>query len=161
MAAFSQSLSETKYFREVDVHPLLKDVKNYTVPIYVGLKPKSNNLVEVGLGYATDEGVRAQLNWEKPWLNEYGHSLNAQFKVSMVQQNITFNYRIPGKDPINDYYNLQTSYENTELNDTKSKLVMWECIIGQKSWETGNGIILPGLSMRTMYKEVKRVIPYY
>ena len=171
MAVFSQSLSETKYFREVDVHPLLKDVKNYTVPIYVGLKPKSNNLVEVGLGYATDEGVRAQLNWEKPWLNEYGHSLNAQFKVSMVQQNITFNYRIPGKDPINDYYNLQTSYENTELNDTKSKLSnvgvhYWTKKLGdwQRDYftrleyedyvqgsETGNTLLLiPGISLNRL-----------
>ena len=122
LATFSQSLSETRYFRQVDVHPLLKEAKNYTVPVYVGLEPKSDNLVEVGLGFATDEGIRAQLNWEKPWLNEYGHSMNAQFKLSTVQQKINFNYRIPRKDPINDYYNLQTGYENTELNDTKSKL---------------------------------------
>lgn len=122
LATFSQSLSETRYFRQVDVHPLLKEAKNYTVPIYVGLAPKSDNLVEVGLGFATDEGIRTQLNWEKPWLNEYGHSMNAQFKISAIQQKINFNYRIPRKDPINDYYNLQAGYENTELNDTKSKL---------------------------------------
>ena len=122
LATFSQSLSETRYFRQVDVHPLLKEAKNYTVPIYVGLEPKSDNLVEVGLGFATDEGIRTQLNWEKPWLNEYGHSMNAQFKISAIQQKINFNYRIPRKDPINDYYNLQAGYENTELNDTKSKL---------------------------------------
>lgn len=122
LATFSQSLSETRYFRQVDVHPVLKQSKDYRVPIYVGLEPKSNNLVETGIGFSTDEGLRAQLNWEKPWLNQYGHSFNAQLKVSASQQDIKFNYRIPGKDPINDYYNLQTGYENKELNDTKSKL---------------------------------------
>lgn len=171
LAEFSQALSETKYFREVDVHPLLKSAKNYTVPIYVELKPKSNNLVEVGMGYDTDEGVRAQLGWEKPWLNEYGHSMSAQLKVSMVQQDITLNYRIPGKDPINDYYNLQAVYENTELNDTQSKLSnvgihYWTKKLGdwQRDYftrleyedyvqgsETGNTLLLiPGISLNRL-----------
>ncbi|MGL4204586.1 MAG: autotransporter assembly complex protein TamA [Aeromonadaceae bacterium] len=122
LATLSQSLSETRYFRQVDVHPLLKQSKDYRVPIHVGLEPKSNNLVEVGVGFSTDEGVRAQLNWEKPWLNQYGHSLNAQLKISTSQPSLTFNYRIPGKDPNNDYYNLQSSYEVKDSNDTYSQL---------------------------------------
>ncbi len=122
LATFSQSLSETRYFRQVDVHPMLKQSKDYRVPIHVGLEPKSNNLVEVGVGFSTDEGVRAQLNWEKPWLNQYGHSLNAQIKISTSQPAVTFNYRIPGKDPNNDYYNLQSSYQVKDTNDTYSKL---------------------------------------
>jgi translocation and assembly module TamA len=120
LATLSQSLSETRYFRQVDVRPLLKEAKDHQVPIYIGLEPKSNNLVETGVGFSTDEGPRVQLNWEKPWLNSYGHSLTAQFKVSQPQQDLKFNYRIPGKDPINDYYNLQTGFERTDLNDTQS-----------------------------------------
>ena len=120
LATLSQNLSETRYFRQVDVRPLLDEVKDYRVPVYIGLEPKSSNLVEAGVGYSTDEGPRIQVNWEKPWLNQYGHSLSAQFNVSEPSQELKFNYRIPGKDPINDYYNLQTGYERTNLNDTDS-----------------------------------------
>lgn len=120
LATLSQSLSETRYFRQVDVRPLLNETRDHQVPIYIGLEPKSDNLVETGVGYSTDEGPRVQLNWEKPWLNSHGHSLAAQFKISQPKQDLKFNYRIPGKDPINDYYNLQTGYERTDLNDTRS-----------------------------------------
>lgn len=34
----------------------VKQSKDYRVPIHVGLEPKSNNLVEVGVGFSTDEG---------------------------------------------------------------------------------------------------------
>lgn len=120
LASFSQSISETRYFKQVDVHPLLGEAKDYTVPVYVGLEPKSSNLVETGVGYSTDEGPRVQLNWEKPWLNQYGHSFTSENKYSAVEQDTNFNYRIPGKDPINDYYNLQTGYVRKDLNDTFS-----------------------------------------
>ncbi len=120
LANLSQSLSETRYFRQVDVRPLLDKASSYQVPIYVGLEPKSDNLVETGIGYSTDEGPRLQVNWEKPWLNDYGHSLTTQFKLSEPVQQLNFNYRIPGYDPINDYYNLQTGYERKDLNDTES-----------------------------------------
>ena len=120
LATLSQNLSETRYFRQVDVRPLLDEVKDYQVPVYIGLEPKSSNLVETGVGYSTDEGPRFQVNWEKPWLNQYGHSLTAQLKISEPSQDIKFNYRIPGQDPINDYYNLQTGYVRTDLNDTQS-----------------------------------------
>ena len=171
LANLSQSLSETRYFRQVDVRPLIDKSDNYRVPIYVGLEPKSDNLVETGIGYSTDEGPRLQLNWEKPWLNEYGHSFTSQFKVSQPVQQLNFNYRIPGEDPINDYYNLQTGYEGKHLNDTQSSKLQagvhyWTKLIG--SWErdyffrveyedftqglsSGNSILLlPGVSLNRL-----------
>lgn len=46
---------------------ILYQQKGDCVPIHVGLEPKSNNLVGgFGVGFSTDEGVRAQLNWENP-----------------------------------------------------------------------------------------------
>lgn len=37
---------------------MLDEVKDYQVPVYIGLEPKSSNLVEAGVGYSTDEGPR-------------------------------------------------------------------------------------------------------
>ncbi len=120
LASLSQSLSETRYFRQVDVRPLLKQSHDYLVPIHIGLEPKSSNLMETGFGFSTDEGPRMQVNWEIPWLNDHGHSVTTQFKVSEPVQQLNFNYRIPGKDPINDYYNLPVTFERKDQNDTSS-----------------------------------------
>ena len=68
----------------------------------------------------TDEGPRLQLNWEKPWVNRHGHRLDAQLKLSAPQQEFNFGYRIPGSDPLNDYYQLQTGYQAKDLQDTNS-----------------------------------------
>ncbi len=120
LGQLSQSLSETQYFQQVDVRPRIADARDYRVPVDIVLKPKSSNLVETGIGVSTDEGPRVQLNWEKPWVNKYGHRLNAQFKVSAPQQELNVGYRIPGLDPLNDYYLLQTGYVAKDLQDTNS-----------------------------------------
>jgi len=121
LAELSQTLSQTRYFKQIDVQPQLDQVANHQVPILIQLSPRSDNVVEVGVGASTDEGPRLQLTWEKPWLNRYGHSLYTEMKIAAPQQNINFSYRIPGRDPLNDYYSLKTSYEATDQQDTRSR----------------------------------------
>lgn len=120
LAELSQTLSQTRYFKQIDVQPEMDKIHDYQVPILIRLTPRSDNVVEVGVGASSDEGPRVQLTWEKPWINRYGHSLYTEMKISGPQQNINFSYRIPGQDPLNDYYSLQTSYEATDQQDTNS-----------------------------------------
>lgn len=123
LAELSQSLSQTKYFKTVDVHPDMEHVQNYTIPVLVKLTHRSDNIMETGIGYSTDEGARLQWNWEKPWVNDKGHHFTSQLKIAQTTQTADFSYYVPNKNPIDDYYKFQTTLEDEDLDDTHYKQI--------------------------------------
>lgn len=139
LAELSQSLSQTRYFQVVDVHPNMgqaNPTNGYQIPITVHLEKKKSNQMETGLGFSTDEGPRVQWNWERPWVNDYGHRFSSQIKVAQTTQTVDFSYRIPNKNPIDDYYQIQTTYENKDQDDTQSQKIetglhYWTTLMGE------------------------------
>ena len=123
LAQLSQSLSQTKYFQTVNVHPDTENIQNYTVPVLVKLTHRKDNIMETGVGYSTDEGPRLQWNWEKPWVNDKGHHFTSQLKIAQTTQSADFSYYVPNKNPIDDYYKFQTTLEEEDLDDTQYKEV--------------------------------------
>lgn len=119
--AYIQSLSETNFYKSIDVKPVVdKSDESLHVPLSINLSKKSNNIMGVGLGYSTDEGVRLLLDWTKPLLNSYGHSLQTYARVSTVSQDAQVVYKIPRKNVNLDYYYIQAGQKHTDLNDTIS-----------------------------------------
>lgn len=116
------SLSNTNYYTVVDISANPKNADNYTIPLEVSLERKPNNLMRIGAGFSSDEGVRLIFDWQKPLLNKYGHSLSLISNVSMVQQNAQLMYKIPRRDPNLDYYYLKLAQEHNDLNDTVSDI---------------------------------------
>ncbi|WP_392560529.1 autotransporter assembly complex protein TamA [Orbus mooreae] len=118
----NRRLSSTNWFSSVTVVPLFKDVnKDKELPIYVITTPRKKNVVDVGLGYSSDNGFRGKLGWNKPWLNDRGHSLQTDFALSSPEQTITGVYKIPlYESPLEDYYTIQGGYKKIDNNDTYS-----------------------------------------
>ncbi len=181
LAELSKSLSQTRYFQVVDVHADMKSVSDYHVPIIVDLKKKKPNQMETGLGFSTDEGPRVQWNWERPWVNDAGHRFTSQIKVAQKTQTADFNYIIPNKNPIDDYYKIQTTFENQNQSDTQYQLAetgihYWTRLIGdwqrdyffKTSYEmynqgedTGNSLLfMPGASI-TRLRSRGGIDPYW
>ena len=119
---FSSSLSLTKFYKAVDVRALVEDRKDNKVPVKVNLARNSNNLFRVGLGYSTDEQIRGILGWDKPLINESGHSFNSYLRVSSVKQDAQAIYKIPHKNPNLDYFYIKAAQIHTDYNDTLSDL---------------------------------------
>lgn len=72
------------------------------------LCPKVKNSFEIGSGYSTDIGPRVRVMWKKPWINSYGHSLESNFSLSIIEQIFDLNYKIPFfRNPLEQYYLLQ------------------------------------------------------
>ena len=97
----------------------------YTKDMKARLKENSwitkQNIVETGLGFATDVGPHGRLKWTRPWVNAKGHSLAAQADVSAKEQEVDVSYKIPqSADPLKSYWLLQSGYKYTDLNDTQS-----------------------------------------
>ena len=123
-ADISRRLSETGWFASVAMHPDFEAARadpEKKLPIEVQVTPRKRNIVETGLGYASDIGAHAKLKWSRPWSNSHGHSWDVTADVSSKQQSLDFSYRIPTKsDPLGDYWLAQSGYKYTDLHDTRS-----------------------------------------
>lgn len=118
--SFISSLNQTSYYNAVDVRPDTDNLKDHTVPIEMHLERRPNNLMRLGVGYNTDEGLRLMAEWNKPLLNERGDSMATLTTLTMETQEAQFIYKIPRKNPNLDYYTINAIQTHTELNDTKS-----------------------------------------
>ncbi|MCX9458779.1 outer membrane protein assembly factor, partial [Vibrio cholerae] len=72
--------------------------ENMELPLFVTVTPRAPNNVELGLGFATDIGVRTSMRWRKPWVNALGHSMETLVRYSQPEQSVEFGYRIPTKE---------------------------------------------------------------
>ncbi|MEZ9986750.1 autotransporter assembly complex family protein, partial [Vibrio sp. 10N.261.49.A3] len=93
LGELQSDLSETQWFRSVVVHGDFNHLDdNLEVPIEIIAEPSSRNIVQVGGGYSTDLGLRASLNWSKPWYNRRGHSFETQTYLSEQEQSLQLGY---------------------------------------------------------------------
>jgi translocation and assembly module TamA len=117
----NQSLSNTEWFSSVYVEPDLNSVgKSRQLPMKVHLSPQVRNQIETSIGYSTDVGVRGKIRWKKPWLNQYGHSLDSAISVSKPEQEATVSYKIPLEQVLKDYYIVKYGLKNVDNRDTDS-----------------------------------------
>ncbi len=117
---YVNSLNQTGYYRSVDVRPMIAEASDYAVPVEIALERRSDNIMRLGAGFSTDEGARLLFEWDKPLLNDAGHSLSTKAVVSQVTQDASLVYKIPNKNPNLDYFYINASQTHTDLNDTLS-----------------------------------------
>lgn len=129
IAEVTQNLRNSGYFTSVRVVPQRDDRYGTSVPVRVTLVKKQDNLVGVGIGYATDiDGPRFSLSWEKPLINRRGHSAEANLEVSRPRQSLGLGYRIPRRDqPLTNYWGaefgiLHEDFDESETETLKSTL---------------------------------------
>ncbi|SQD77482.1 Outer membrane protein assembly factor [Moritella yayanosii] len=122
VAEYSLALFNSRYFQSASVVPDINARKEGKVPIVITVINHPSNTYEIGVGYLSDVGFRGTLGWKKPWINNRGDSVSAEFEYSTVQQEFTFNYAIPIEDPITNIAKIQFGYQRKDNEDTESKL---------------------------------------
>lgn len=120
--SFSTSLSQTNYYRSVDVQPVVEERKDGQVPVKLGLERQAKNQYRVGIGFSTDEGIRGILGWDKPLISSKGHSFSSFVRASKKKQTAQAIYKIPHKNPNLDYFFIKLSQTRIDLNDTLSDI---------------------------------------
>ncbi|MFV8433268.1 autotransporter assembly complex protein TamA [Vibrio owensii] len=121
LSQYQADLSSTDWFRSVIVKADFDEISDgHKVPIEVLAEPNSRNIVQVGGGYSTDLGLRASLNWTKPWYNARGHSFEAQAYASKPEQSLLLGYKIPTQNVLTDYYGIQFESKHVDYRDTSS-----------------------------------------
>lgn len=137
LSLLNRRLSSTNWFSSVTVIPLFnKMTADNELPIHVIALPRKENVVDVGIGYSNDNGMRGKLNWHKPWINNRGHSFQSSLLLSGPEQTITGLYKIPlFASPLEDYYTLQGGYKKIDNNDTYSHSYTFGVIRNHDSFE--------------------------
>ncbi|WP_088329888.1 autotransporter assembly complex family protein [Lacimicrobium sp. SS2-24] len=120
LSKLESTLRKSGYFSEVQVIPQMQQISDLHVPIKVKLQDASSHSFQVGLGYVTDTGPRAQFNWQTPRVNRYGHSQQTTIRYSTVNPYVNFFYKIPGQDPNNQHYQLRLGLEKNDFGDLAS-----------------------------------------
>jgi len=116
LSDFRYGLTASGYFDEitVDTQPDRQSKKLNVVAI---LTPKKLNQYRARVGYGTDSGFRTGVDWERRYLNSYGHRLDAALVAKQNQRRLeaTTNYFIPLGRIEEDYLNLTLKYEGKDL----------------------------------------------
>ncbi|WP_121145447.1 autotransporter assembly complex protein TamA [Orbus hercynius] len=138
LSLLSRRLSSTNWFSSVAVIPLFKKVNaEKDLPIYVMTAPRKKNVVDTGIGYSSDSGVRGTISWNKPWLNDRGHSFQTDLALSSPEKTITGVYKIPlYESPLEDYYTIQGGYKKIDNNDTNSNSYTFGVL---RNWDSFEG----------------------
>ena len=120
IAALNRKLLDSGYFRHVRVRTLREQAEDHRIPVTTELTLAEPNQISIGLGFATDVGPRIKLNWAKPWVNSRGHKFQANTEISKVRKSLSAKYSIPLTDPVNDFVDIQSGWQDERFEDTIS-----------------------------------------
>ena len=114
LSDFNRRLNQSGYFNRVIARPVVSDAEGLRVPVEVSLQHRPTDAFNVSLGAATDTGPRVRLGWERPWVNDKGHSVSSDIFISEPEQSVTADYRIPMKNITRDYASIEAGYQFIE-----------------------------------------------
>lgn len=122
VAKLNNDLQSSGYFDDVRIDALPIDKEHPEIPVNAQVRAAKSKALSVGIGYSTDIGPRAQLGWDRPWINSRGHKLGFNTEVSGPRQNISTWYQIPMEDPLTDNVRFTAGLQREDIVDTKSTL---------------------------------------
>nr|WP_228550531.1 autotransporter assembly complex family protein [Endozoicomonas sp. OPT23] len=118
----NRDLAATGYFKSISIEPLRDQSHNHHIPIKIDVTLNTDHELETGVGFSTNEGIRLSLSWDRPLINDSGHSMSSELFASKPRIQLTGNYKIPYGNPLLEFYNLQLGYQYKEQEDTRSNL---------------------------------------
>lgn len=128
LAQFNFALNKSQYFSSVQAIPSKPNTETSVVNIALSLIDKPRNIVELAVGYSTDTGPRASMQWTKPWINRYGHNLVTNISVSKEDSSFTTDYRMPHGDPNKDYTSVLLGWQDLNIagQDYEKYSLQWQ-----------------------------------
>lgn len=110
-----RNLSDSGYFSAIEIDRELFDEGG--VLLHANLQDATKHQILVGVGFSTDTGPRARLQWDMPALNTAGHSLFNRINVAQAEQSVSSRYRIPSPHPIFQFVEYQTGISHEKMDN--------------------------------------------
>ncbi len=136
LTAMRQSFYNDSYFSDVDISYDLDVAQDGKVPVEVLTTPAPRDRYGIGLGYGTDTGARATLDYSNRYVNRYGHQLDMRLRPSERLSSFSGMYGIPIGDPNKDKLSLTSSYQ-TESFATTDTTGWLSTISREHNWKNG------------------------
>lgn len=109
-------LSDSDYFRHVDVSPVLDQTSAGRIPVHVSLTARNRKRYSAGVGYATDTGARGMLGFENRRANRWGHRYGATLRQSEIQSSLAARYQVPMERPATDFLTYTASWVDEDTD---------------------------------------------
>jgi translocation and assembly module TamA len=117
-----RELLDSGYFLSADVRAQVDEASGL-VDLHAYLKEEPDNRIMLGGGVATDIGVQAVFNWNRAIVNDLGHGLSLDGRVSEPLQNVAVRYTLPRQHPQRDYWEASLAWQRKDNEDTLSHLI--------------------------------------
>lgn len=114
------NLSNSNYFSQVVVSPLIKQSLHEVTPMDILLQMRKRKEYTFGLGYGTDTQVRGTAGFKYRWVNSWGHYFDTLLQASLVNNSLVGSYNIPWPNPNKDLLSLRVGAGNLNLNSGTS-----------------------------------------
>lgn len=116
-----KNLSDSGYFDSVSVKTNRAERSDGQVPIDIGLEEKPQQLYTAGLGYGTDTGARLSLGWENRYVNDLGHRLEANARLSQVTNTVSGDYVMPFWSETINSVGINTEFKQQDTDTSESE----------------------------------------
>lgn len=116
------NLQNSGYFASVSAQALTELRENGDVPIDVSLDENLKHRYSAGLGYGTDTGARVGLGWQNRYVNDRGHRLSIDSRLSQIANRITADYQMPFWSENIDTvgFNSELKQQDTDTSESRS-----------------------------------------
>jgi len=139
--AFRSSLSNSGYFDVVSVRTQRNERQGGKVPLNFELKEKPKHLYTAGLGYGTDTGARLALGWENRYVNDRGHRISTDARLSQVANSLSADYVMPFWSETINTVGFNTEYKQIDTDTSESESFAVGSYYKRQRWgwdETGS-----------------------
>ncbi|MCF7985119.1 MAG: autotransporter assembly complex protein TamA [Thiohalocapsa sp.] len=133
-----------EYYENVEIKPLMDQAgPDRVIPIEVIAKRNKANKYRVGIGFATDVGPRLSLDYRRRYIGRYGHKLKAELEISQLTQSLIGEYRIPFRNPVQDYILIRPeiyAFDTASRQGTLFKVTAAHSVVTPGGWRRNIGI---------------------
>jgi len=128
------ALSDSDYFATTEADVQREQAVDGQVPVRITTSPAKPRRYESSLGYGTDTGVRgrASVLWRR--INQHGHRLQADVRLSQIQQSAVTRYTVPIGDVRSEHLDFTGDVDQRKLNDVDSKRYSVNSSLNQNRW---------------------------
>jgi translocation and assembly module TamA len=129
-------LSDSGYFRSVDVRPRREAAEDHVIPVDVDLTALPRHAWRAGIGYETDTGPRIRLDYTNRFVNTRGHKLQSELRLSPVISGLSASYIMPGRDPRTETFSFTAAavHEDTDTLLSDSIRLVFRQILERDAW---------------------------
>lgn len=128
------ALSDSDYFRQVELNIDKSKARNQHVPVTVLTRPGKSQKYEASIGYGTDTGPRLGLGTIFRRVNRRGHQWRNDLRLSAVQSTLASQYKIPVGDVTSEFLDFTANADQRYINDVEATNYGIGSSLNQSRW---------------------------